>query len=533
MSNALYTAEQLRQIEARYNQTHGEFYLMQKAGQASADYIESNFPELRPRRLLILAGPGNNGGDALVTASLLIQRGYAIDLVCCQPDIQRWPTYRGAAAQAWQVWQSRSASCTSLYRQFCLADFLAETNTAQPTYGLIIDGLFGLGLQRPLQGGLAKIVAFCNQLSQRQGLPVLALDIPSGIQSDTGALPGSAAGAEAIRATHTLSFLSDKPGLHTAAALDYVGQVALANLGVNADELPSPDYHLLDHHYPFSLPAPRLLNSHKGLFGDVYLLGGAAGMQGALILAARAARMLGTGRLFLGFLDQAPAFDPAYPELMCRQAESLDLHQACVVLGPGLGQSAAAVQLCARALRQARLVIVDADALNCLAAEPELQKIWQTHPQQIRLLTPHPLEAARLLGCSSQQVQDQRFSALNQLLERYQASVILKGAGSLVAAPGSSCFINRSGNPLLAAGGTGDILSGLCGAFAAQGLAILEAAQLACYLHGAAADLLATQHPGWLAASSEEIIRACREVYAQMQLNQAARPDANWQSETS
>lgn len=514
MSNLLYSATQLRQIEQAYELKHGNFFLMKKAGLATADYIADKFPDCVQAGILILAGPGNNGGDGLVAASSLLQRGYRLLVVCCNRDGDDLPHYQGAAALAWQEWQMISASYPEHAQVLTLQQFMQLSQLAPPTYGLIVDALFGLGLQRALSGEIARLVEFCNQLRQQQALPILALDLPTGIHSDSGAR--LTADAVAICASHTLSFLADKPGLHTADALDYVGELTIADLDLQTADYPVAEYQLLNQHYPYVLPAKRLNNSHKGVFGDLYLLGGAVGMQGALLLAARAARMLGVGRLFLGFLEQAPAFDPIFPELMCRPAEQLDLHKATVVLGPGLGQSPAAQALCARVFSQAACVVVDADALNCLAHHPELQEIWRAHPGQTRLLTPHPLEAARLLAGTSQQVQAQRFVALRDLCERYQAQVILKGAGSLVAAPGSRCFINSSGNHLLAAGGTGDILSGLCGALALLGLPMLEAAKLACYLHGAAADKLAIQHPGWPAASSDEILRASREVYAEL-----------------
>ncbi len=513
MTNALYTAAELRIIERKYQQRQGEFYLMQKAAEAIHAHICQHFPLPQTLPLLMLAGPGNNGGDALAAACMLLQSGYQIELVYCTSTPDHDCAYRGTAKIAWEnLLASLNASIHLRHLSELSASFTDDN------YCLIVDGLFGLGLQRPISGKLADLVQACNQLASNKQIPVLALDVASGIDSDSGAIVKSA-NAEAVialRATTTMSFLADKPGLHTADALDYTGDLHIARLGITESDLAPARHFLLDATYPFTRPATRKRNSHKGEFGDVVVLGGASGMQGALILAARAAKLAGSGRIFAGFLEQAPAFDPLYPEIMCRLAANLDVRDKVVVIGPGLGQSPAAQQLCQRVFAQAQTVVVDADALNCLATSTGLKEIWQDQRQQARLLTPHPLEAARLLGLSTAEVQAQRFQALSQLCHGYQASVILKGAGSLIAAPDSAYFINRSGNPLLASGGSGDILSGLCGALLAQGLSPLDAAKLACFAHGAAADQLALHHPAWLACSSSELLLACRETLAQL-----------------
>lgn len=518
MNNALYTTAELRQTELHYQQNQGEFYLMQKAGAAIAAYLQQQFTSPPSRPVLILAGPGNNGGDALAAASRLAQAGYQIDVVYCSASQDTSQAYHGAAALAWQTLLALTTPHTDTIKLQHVSAFAPEASTPDSPYCLIVDGLFGLGLRRAIQGQLAQLIHYCNQLSTDFGTPILALDLPSGIDSDTGAIACYAATETpaVIRASTTLSFLADKPGLHTADALDYTGELLIASLGLDAEDFPAASHFLLDQDYPYARPPARKNNSHKGDFGDVVILGGASGMQGAVLLAARAAKLAGSGRIFAGFLEQPPPFDPLYPEIMCRAAEQLDLQRAIVVIGPGLGQTQAARQLCARVFAEAKQVVVDADALNCLALDTDLQKIWHNCRGQTRLLTPHPLEAARLLGLSTRAVQSQRFAALAQLCQTYQANVILKGAGSLIAGPGSPCFINSSGDPLLASGGSGDILSGLCAALLAQGLGGLDAAKLACFVHGAAAEQLARQHPGWLACSSGELLSACREVLAQL-----------------
>jgi ADP-dependent NAD(P)H-hydrate dehydratase / NAD(P)H-hydrate epimerase len=243
----------------------------------------------------------------------------------------------------------------------------------------------------------------------------------------------------------------------------------------------------------------------------VIVVGGAHGMTGAPMLAARAAAFSGAGRVYAAFVGDVPAYDDAHPELMCRPAQSMEFSMATVVAGPGLGTSPAALELLRKMLTTPSLLVLDADALNLIAAHPDLQQ------QLVRragdtLLTPHPLEAARLLGMTSKAVQSDRVAAARELANRFQAVAVLKGSGTVIAAPGGAAMINTSGNPGLATAGSGDVLAGVCGALLAQGWPVWQAALGAVWMHGRAADLLVEQGIGPIGLTAGELIPTARQI---------------------
>jgi hydroxyethylthiazole kinase-like uncharacterized protein yjeF len=253
----------------------------------------------------------------------------------------------------------------------------------------------------------------------------------------------------------------------------------------------------------------RRQNSHKGSFGDVGILGGAPGMAGAVVLAARAAAMSGAGRVYAGFIAEPPAFDPVHPEIMCRRAAELDLAHAALVAGPGLGVSADAHALLAGALASSAPLVLDADALNMIAADDGLRQSLAGRAGAT-LMTPHPLEAARLLACGAADIQADRLQAARRLAAAFNAMVVLKGSGSVIARPDGMAVINPTGNPGLASAGTGDVLAGLCGALLAQHWTPWQAALGAVWLHGAAADLLVDQGIGPTGLVASELASAIR-----------------------
>ncbi len=418
----------------------------------------------------VLAGPGNNGGDGLVAARHLHLAGKAVH-VSLLGDASRLPA---DAAQALR--QARDAGVP-------IADALPDGQA-----DLAIDALLGLGARRAPQGAIAAAIA---QLNGRR-LPVLAVDLPSGLHPHTG-MPF---GADAVRATATLCLLTLKPGLFTGAGRDHAGAVWLDTLGAvpaGATAVLSGASHA---------GAPRRHLQHKGSFGDVAVVGGAPGMVGAAWLAARAALAAGAGRVHVSLLDeQAAAFDAARPELMGRQRWWLSppqtLAAATAVCGCG-GGSAVRAALPALLAHAGRLVL-DADALNAIAADTSLQALLRQRAARGRhtVLTPHPLEAARLLGVSTADVQGDRLAAAHALVGRFGAVVVLKGSGTVIAAPGTRPAINFSGNALLATAGTGDVLAGWLGGLWAQlgdadGAAV-AAATAAVWQHGQAADLAAAR----------------------------------------
>ena len=487
--HGLYSVSQVRAIEQAALAAAPQGALMRRAGAAAAALANRLLPS--GGAVLVLAGPGNNGGDALETAALLAHGG-------CQVTIHFAGSAESLSADAAAALQRAQASPAA----FGPADMAAR-------WDLAIDGLFGIGLARPLGGGLAALVLALNALR----CPVLALDVPSGLDADTGAIVGP--GGVAVRASHTVTFIADKPGLHTAEGCDHAGLVDVATLDIDASLYPPPSAALAGPALFAARLAPRRENTHKGSFGDVAIVGGAHGMAGAAVLAARSAAMAGAGRVFAGFIDTPPAYDPPHPEIMCRRAADLDLdldlQRGAIVAGPGLGTGAEAHALLTQALANAAPLVLDADALNMIAADVKLRAALIDR-SAATVMTPHPLEAARLLGCSAADVQADRLEAARRLAASFSAMVVLKGAGSVMARPDGMAVINITGSPALATAGTGDVLAGLCGALLAQHWPPWEALLGAVWLHGAAADLLVelgTGPVGLVASELPAAIRTC------------------------
>ena len=328
---------------------------------------------------------------------------------------------------------------------------------------------------------------------------------------DTGAIVGGTDGS-AIRATHTITFIAGKPGLYTLQGRDHAGEVTVASLNIDAQHYPAP-HCLLNQPELFSASLkPRQHDSHKGSYGNVAIVGGAQGMAGAVILAGRATLHAGAGRVYAVFLENAPAYDSAQPELMCRHAHDFDFSSAVLVVGPGLGQSRGAHDLLAQTLSARQAIVLDADALNLIAAEHGLQQRLQRR-REPTLMTPHPLEAARLLGIGSNDVQVNRLNAARKLADTFNATVILKGSGSIIAESNGRTYVNPTGNPALATAGTGDVLAGMCGALLAQGMSVKDTALAATWLHGAAADELVKWGTGPIGLTASELLTVIRMLF--------------------
>ena len=461
---------------------------MQRAGRAAADCAQAMLPGSAGAVVVVLAGPGNNGGDALETAANLAQAGHDVRVIHLAGGAQVAPETARALARA------RASS----------AKFI-DTLPAQCE--LVIDGLFGIGLARALSGAARELVQAVNRL----GVAVLALDVPSGLDADTGALIGQ--DGVAFNATHTITFIADKPGLHTFAGRDHAGEVVVAALGI--ESLPPASAGISDCASFAAKLAPRAHNSHKGSFGDVAIVGGAAGMGGAAVLAARGALFAGAGRVFVASLDPGPAFDSMQPELMFRSAAGFDGSGSTLVLGPGMGDSAAAIRALVKALDGPSPLVLDADALNLIAASPDLQARLAGRSASA-VMTPHPLEAARLLGVTAGVIQADRLAGAREIAARFGAVAVLKGSGSVIANADGMALINPTGNPGLATGGTGDVLAGVCGSLLAQGWPAWEAALGAVWMHGSAADWLVQQGVGPVGMTAGELPAAVRTVFNQL-----------------
>jgi len=501
----LYTTNQLRQIEKATLISSEPGALMQAAGQAAAQaalkLLNNSLLKKPDQSILVFAGPGNNGADALQTAVHLATAGYDIFVLHHAPEATMSAEYLHAYYEA--------QACPQLI-------WLDSDTSLEKSFALVIDGLFGIGLKkRTMPAVLQRQIEQINTLHNRRSFSILALDVPSGLDADTGDLISPIA----IRASHTITFIGDKPGLHTCHGRDYAGVVEVADLGVAKKFFPSSDIELNRVELFAEIFQPRRHNSNKASNGTVAIIGGATGMQGAVILAGRAALYSGAGRVVVAFIESPPAFDVLQPELMCRLAEQVPLQNATVVvIGPGLGQSGTGVDMVRNALQNAPVLVMDADALNIMAQQPALLTLCQGRKPLSTLLTPHPLEAARLLGCSVEEVQADRIAAAKNLAQKYAALIILKGSGSILAHPHGHIVINPTGNAGLATGGTGDVLAGVCGSLAAQHHNVWQAALAAVWLHGAAADNLVANGVGPVGLCAGELVIEIRKALNLTQL---------------
>ncbi len=461
--------------------------LMAHAGLAAAELARKLAGD-SGKPVLVLAGPGNNGGDALVVARHLKDWWFKVVVICPAGT----GNYAGDAAAALRAWQQAGGE-------------IAATLPAGEEWSLVVDGLFGIGLKRDLSADFAVLVEQVNALDA----PVLALDLPSGLDADTGCARGMA-----IVADHTISFIALKPGLLTGDGPDHCGILHVADLGLADAAAGAAHGVLISDGVLARLLPPRPRNSHKGSYGSAGIVGGAHGISGAVLLAARAALKCGAGRVHAGLLaDDVPLLDPLQPELMLRPADGvlrLD-HLDALAIGPGLGDSPDAAEYLDWALEKELPLVLDADALNLVAAFPELKsKLKQRVAETI--LTPHPAEAARLLGCATAEVQNDRVAAVLRLARELDCGVVLKGCGSLCAWPDSHWTVNGSGNPGMAAAGMGDVLTGIITALLAQGVDERHALTAAVHLHGAAADRLVAAGIGPVGLSAGELADAARAL---------------------
>jgi hydroxyethylthiazole kinase-like uncharacterized protein yjeF len=370
-------------------------------------------------------------------------------------------------------------------------------------FNLVVDGLFGIGLARPIEAAYAKLVAYVNA----QACPVLALDIPSGLNSDTGQVLGCA-----VRASHTVTFIGLKPGLLTLDGPDHCGQVSVADLGLHESLDKKASGWVAEPTLFAGALKQRARNFHKGMAGSLGVIGGAAGMAGAALLAGRAALKMGAGRVYGGLLEEH-ALDPRAPELMLRHPDDvLGLDLNAIVIGPGLGQGERAETLLGAVLASELPCVLDADALNLIAENEDLRRTCARRSAET-LLTPHPAEAARLLAESTDRVQADRLKAARALSANLNAHVVLKGNGSIIVARDGHWFINTSGNPGMASAGMGDVLSGILGALLAQKYTGETSLVLGTHLHGCAADECVRAGAGPVGLTAGELIDPARRLW--------------------
>ena len=482
---ALYTPEQTQSVDRYAIDELGisGATLMSRAGHVAFKLLQVRWPEAES--IVILCGGGNNGGDGYVVAALAQEAGLQVELrYLMTPD-----RLKGDARTAFE-WAERAEVSMAPYQssELIVGD-------------LIVDALLGTGLRDEVHSDYYKAIVEIN----RTQLPVLAIDIPSGLDGDSGAAMGAA-----VEASVTITYIGIKRGMLTAVGRHHCGEIVFDSLGLPDEAFqqiqPVAELMSIDSFQPHP---PRNQSAHKGHYGHLLIVGGNRGMGGAVLIAARAAARMGVGLISVAtHPDNVTAIQVALPEVMSHaivgveEVEPLLKRATAVVIGPGLGSDDWAKALFEETLRRQIPLLIDADGLNLLAQvelpqEKEADLLSeQLNPKQW-VLTPHPGEAARLLGVTIDEIESSRFESIERLVERYNATVVLKGAGTLVLSKGLIPSVCSHGNPGMASGGTGDLLAGVIGALMAQGEQLNEAAQYGVSLHSAAADIYVEQHGEW------------------------------------
>ena len=492
--NALHPVSIIRELEATYAATHPGVSLMQRAGDATAAAAVRILKRNKSTTVLVLAGPGNNGGDAWVAAESL--RKAKMDVTVLALGDQQWTDAAAVAAHA-AFTRSKSE--------------VVKSWPKGKSFGVVIDGLFGIGLTKAPSGAFADVIRLCNSERLAGNCAVLAIDVPSGLDADTGI-----AFDPAIEADETITFIADKLGLHIADGNDHAGQVLLNTLKIT---LPASMASLLTRDDVLPLIPIRRANTHKGSYGNVGIVGGAEGMTGAAVLAARAALHMGPGKVYLGLFDKdRPPFDMLHPEIMVRDAKALvkDDSMSAFAVGMGMGETGAASLMAVLLLDKP--TVIDADALNAISTNPSIRAAFEAKKAEAArvclpfIFTPHPGEAGRLLGKTATDVQSDRSAAALALAAQFSGVVVLKGAGTIIAHPDGRYVVNVTGNSGMASGGTGDALSGMLAAFLAMGLDAWDAARLGVYLHSAAADCALHHGMGPHGLTASEIIFEARTL---------------------
>jgi NAD(P)H-hydrate epimerase len=485
-TSPLYTAAQVRELDRVAIEEAGipGYTLMSRAGEAAWKILRDYWPE--PNLIVVVCGTGNNGGDGYVLARLALEAEYTVRVL----QLGDPGRIKGDALTARDAWLAAGGHSTP---------FDAQALSGE---SIIVDAQLGTGLERPLEGAWRAAVEAINASLS----PVLAIDIPTGLHADTGAVLGAS-----VKADHTVTFIGRKQGLYTGQGPEVARSVILADLQVPAEVYRQvlPESQLVLQPPLGALNDPRPRSAHKGHHGHVLVVGGDHGMSGAVRLAGEAALGVGAGLVSLATRpDHAAFIAAACPELMshgvgaARNLHALLERATVAVVGPGLGRSRWARELFSRLLETSLPLVVDADALNLLGRDPAKRDNW--------VLTPHPGEAGRLLGQPVRDIEADRFAAIRRLAANFGGVAVLKGAGSLVSTAGAPVAVCTAGNPGMACGGMGDVLSGVIAGLIAQGLALPQAATAGVCVHGLAGDRAAVDGERGMKAS--DVIAELRAV---------------------
>jgi hydroxyethylthiazole kinase-like uncharacterized protein yjeF len=489
------SAKEMQDLDRRTIQECGVpgIVLMENAGRGAAELLVRSFPEIRKVRVGILAGPGNNGGDGFVIARHLKNWGIDAEVYL----FSNMDDVHGDALINLQVWINMGGKLREVIYK---GDF-ARLKRELPRTNLIVDAIFGTGLNSDVRGHLKDVISFVNSLPQ----PVMAVDIPSGLDATRGKALGIA-----IQATLTATFGLAKIGQVIEPGVSYVGRLEVVDIGIPCHVINEADIkaHLIDYEtLDFGFLAPRIKDAHKGDFGHLLVLAGSPGKTGAAAMICQGAMRTGTGLVTLGIpASLNPILEAKLTEAMTAplpdaatgylsadawdQIRQLIAGKTALALGPGISTEPQVRELILDLIPQVPLpMVIDADGITALASRPEVIK----RCKNTVILTPHPGEMARLAGLSVQKVQEDRIGVAKGFASAYGCIVVLKGSRTVIATPQEEIFINQTGNPGMASGGMGDVLTGIIGGLVAQGLLPLEAAKWAVFLHGLAGDRAAQQ----------------------------------------
>tara|TARA_B110000014_G_scaffold260455_1_gene250214 strand:+ start:6017 stop:7528 length:1512 start_codon:yes stop_codon:yes gene_type:complete len=496
----LYTTSETKRIDglAIKERNITSFSLMEKAAKFSFQIIRNRWPEMK--NMIIFCGKGNNAGDGYLLASLAKDSGIEVTIVCPEPTKK----FSSAASQALSLAKSMRIKILGI-KQFNKLK-LSKKDT------VIVDALIGIGIRGRLNGKMHSAVQNINALGK--SYPIIALDVPSGICADTGKILGIA-----VKADLTLTFIGLKRGLYTSEGRSYAGEILLNQLDIKSSlrsKVKSNSY-LLDSENSLNKLIDRDLNAHKGHYGHLMIIGGDRGFGGAAILASKCAAMSGCGLVSLATRpEHIGAALTSCPEVMAKGVNSgQDLDDFLgspdvIVIGPGLGKSAWGEQMMQKAFIECKKrnlpLVMDADALNMLTSI----KLKVMTPKKL-VITPHPGEAALLLKKDVLKIEEDRFKSAEELTKKFNSITVLKGSGTIVCSNFNKLKLGvcESGNPGMASGGMGDILSGLIGSFIAQGLNLSEATETAVEIHSASADI-ASQDLGELGLLASDVIKTIR-----------------------
>lgn len=469
--NGFLNLSQLRQIEN--DAVQNDIDLIDRAGQAISIWVRNHIN--KKLRILVVVGRGNNGCDGLAAAIHLQQAGYKVDTV---------RLFKDNTAKN-QLWFDKLQMVKK-----SLSKFPSELEK----YGLIIDAIYGIGLTHELDVETTKTIQKINSSNSH----ILSLDAPSGLNPFSGRVQGYS-----IIADSTLTFIADKPGLHTGDGLDTCGEIEIVDL-VKIADFKLPDainkiaFNLIED-IPYQQLMRSKFNTSKGSYGTVAIIGGNKGMHGALYLAGKAALLSGAGKVVLGAIDNNFVLNLNTPELMSQSpkeiVQNLQAFDA-IAIGPGLGQDEKAVKILNKLLDNIEdsKLLVDADALNLISTNHDLKLKFRE--VRYKIITPHPGEAARILGVTVNEIQDNRFMSIADLTDKLNSITILKGAGTLIQS-GNNIYINSTGNPALANAGQGDTLTGIIISLLGQGMDLLAASRFGVFVHGLAASRLVSARKGF------------------------------------